>query len=76
MESMQHSLNDLFAQLGLDNSNADIENFVKKHQGLPMSIGLSQATFWSPSQANFIHQAKEDDADWAELVDTLDSMLR
>ncbi|NMU76583.1 DUF2789 family protein, partial [Vibrio parahaemolyticus] len=33
-------------------------------------------SFWTMSQANFLKQAIEEDADWAELVDQLDVMLR
>ncbi|TBT33456.1 DUF2789 family protein, partial [Vibrio parahaemolyticus] len=35
-----------------------------------------EASFWTHSQAAFLKQAIEEDADWAELVDQLDVMLR
>jgi hypothetical protein len=35
-----------------------------------------QASFWTQAQASFLREAIEEDADWAELVDQLDVMLR
>jgi hypothetical protein len=76
MEAFNHSLTSLFEQLGLGSTNQEIENFVEKHSPLPGSIELHNADFWSTSQASFIRQAKDEDADWAEMVDQLDVMLR
>jgi len=76
MEAFNHSLVSLFDQLGLDSTDQAIENFIKKHSPLPRAIELHNADFWSSAQASFIRQAKEEDADWAEIVDQLDVMLR
>lgn len=35
-----------------------------------------QASFWTQAQASFLREAIEEDADWVELVDQLDVMLR
>ncbi|MCW5637448.1 MAG: DUF2789 family protein, partial [Rubrivivax sp.] len=32
--------------------------------------------FWSPAQARFLREEVAEDADWAELVDQLNLMLR
>ena len=71
-----HNLNALFDQLGLDNSDQAIEDFLYKHRPIPHQVVLHEADFWSPSQAAFLQQALEEDADWAIVVDSLDSRLR
>ncbi|MCG9596705.1 DUF2789 domain-containing protein [Vibrio sp. Isolate25] len=76
MEMHQHSMPDLFRQLGLDSSEESIRDFVNNHSGLVVGTALYEAFFWSPSQATFLKEAIEEDADWAEVVDQLDAMLR
>ncbi|MBS0511913.1 MAG: DUF2789 domain-containing protein [Proteobacteria bacterium] len=75
MEKATHDLGDLFRQLGLPDTPADIEHFVATHRPLPRGTRLADAAFWSPSQAQFLREEIQDDADWAELVDTLAAML-
>jgi len=76
MQTQTHSLVTLFNQLGLDSSDQAVEDFTTRYKPLPGDIELCEAGFWSASQASFLKQAKDDDADWAEIVDQLDSMLR
>ena len=76
MEQPHHSLADLFAQLGLDNEPAAMREFVARHRPLPMTVSLSDAPFWSVSQAALIKQKLSDDSDWALIVDTLNVQLR
>jgi hypothetical protein len=76
METPMHSLVSLFAQLGLDNTDEAIDSFVSKNGPLPGNVQLDEADFWSPSQASFLKEAIDEDADWAEIVDQLDAMLR
>jgi len=76
MDAVFHPLSDLFAQLGLPNSAADIDAFVIRHAPLPSSVALIDAPFWTPSQAGFLCESLEADADWAEAVDHLDVQLR
>ena len=77
MDTATHDLNALFAQLGLDNSDADIEEFINTHAGeLSISMQLHQAPFWSESQARFLAESVREDADWAEVVDSLSALLR
>lgn len=76
MESPIHSLSSLFDQLGLDSSNQAIEDFIDSHRPLDGGIELHRADFWNPAQASFLKQEKDEDADWAEVVDELDALLR
>lgn len=76
MQSSFHYFSDLFAQLGLGDSPAEIETFVSEHSPLPADTMLEDAPFWSRSQADFLRQAKCADSDWAEVVDTLNAALR
>ena len=75
MEMHNHPLSSLFEQLGLTNSGQEIDTFIKQHSSLASNVLLHNAAFWSASQASFLKQAKDDDADWAEIVDQLDVML-
>ena len=75
MDTSNHSIQSLFAQLGLPNSDAAIEAFVSNNH-LPGDIPLEKAAFWSAGQAQFLLEAIEEDADWAEIVDQLDAQLR
>ncbi len=76
MEAPTHNLTSLFKQLGLDNTNDAIDEFINNNKPLPGSVELHHADFWNASQASFLKQVKDDDADWAEIVDQLDTMLR
>ena len=76
MESPIHSLTSLFDQLGMDSTDQAIENFIDSHRPLQGDIELHEADFWSASQASFLKQEKDEDADWAEIVDQLDALLR
>ena len=76
MMSPIHNINALFEQLGLEDSDDAIENFIEAHKSIPANLKLHQADFWNASQAAFLQQAIDEDADWAEVVDQLDAMLR
>ncbi|EPC04524.1 hypothetical protein L861_04165 [Litchfieldella anticariensis FP35 = DSM 16096] len=76
MEQPVHHFSELFEQLGLPSDATAIEQFIKRHAPLPDEIALADAPFWNEAQANFLHDALEEDADWAEVVDHLDASLR
>lgn len=76
MEEPIHPLSSLFDQLGLESSEAAIDRFIAQHKPIPAEVELHKASFWNPSQADFLRQTIEEDADWAEVVDHLDAMLR
>jgi hypothetical protein len=75
METTNHSLTDLFRQLGLPSEAAEIEQFIATHRPLPDGVRLADATFWTPSQAQFLREEIGEDADWAEVVDQLNLSL-
>jgi len=76
METPIHSLTSHFDQLGLDSTDRAIEIFIENHRPLQGNIELHEANFWSRSQASFLKEEKDEDADWAEIVDQLDALLR
>lgn len=76
MESGAHSLRNLFEQLGLPAGEADVAAFVEAHRPLAAGIALADAPFWSKAQAQFLREEIAEDADWAEMVDQLNLMLR
>ncbi|MEO6698637.1 MAG: DUF2789 domain-containing protein [Paraperlucidibaca sp.] len=76
MEKPIHSLTALFDQLGLESTEAGINSFVKKHCPLPGGTELHKASFWNVSQASLLKQKLDEDADWVEIVNQLDVMLR
>ena len=71
-----HNVNELFQQLGLDDSDGAVDKFISRHQLRRDDGELYRAIFWTPAQAKFIKEAVEQDADWAEAVDELDARLR
>ncbi|WP_331693399.1 DUF2789 domain-containing protein [Pseudomonas sp. ZY71] len=76
MEQPTHNLPSLFKQLGLDNDPTSIDQFITTHSPLKPELHLADAFFWSKSQAEFLRDEILDDADWAEVVDQLDVLLR
>jgi len=76
MEKPQHSLPALFKQLGLADDPVGIDQFIASHSPLKPELRLAEAFFWSKSQAQFLRDEILEDADWAEVVDQLDVMLR
>lgn len=76
MELTNHTLKDLFSQLGLPDSHEEIEGFIAAHRPLADDVRLADAAFWTPSQARFLREEINEDADWAELVDQLNLRLR
>ena len=76
MDLDQHHFAGLFAQLGLPNSEAEIQAFITAHRPLPNDVKLTDAPFWSPAQRQFLKEEYIEDADWVELVDQLNLALR
>lgn len=74
MENGQHAFCELFAQLGLPSTEADIHKFIAEH-ALPKDIRLPDAHFWTHTQAEFLREAWKADADWAPIIDQLNSSL-
>lgn len=76
MENPRHSLPALFKQLGLADDPISIDQFIASHSPLKPELHLAEAFFWSKSQAQFLRDEILEDADWAEVVDQLNVMLR
>lgn len=75
MEKSLHTMANLFAQLGEANDTAAISRFIEAHRAMPGEVQLHEAEFWTPSQASFLRAAITDDADWAEVADSLNVAL-
>lgn len=75
MFAEQPNMKSLFSQLGLDNSENEIEQFIEAHKGMNKSQHIDDAPFWTPSQAAFLANAINDDAEWAEVIDQLNVQL-
>ncbi|OOS24308.1 MULTISPECIES: DUF2789 family protein [Moraxella] len=71
---IEYTMNELFAQLGLDNSDEAIEQFIADNQ-LDEETSLKEATFWSDSQRAFINEEWKKDAVWAITLDELNARL-
>ncbi|MDO6387030.1 MULTISPECIES: DUF2789 domain-containing protein [Uliginosibacterium] len=76
MEAPVHSMNALFAQLGLAADDAAINAFIAAHGPLRGDARLAEASFWSPSQREMLRNEVCVDADWAGVIDQLDARLR
>lgn len=76
MNLLHADMSTLFEQLGLNNSEQEIESFLESHSSLAQGEFLYEAEYWNPSQATFLRQAIQFDAEWAGVVDLLDVMLR
>ena len=61
--------------MGLPDDPLAIEAFIAAHRPLPAGVAVADATFWTPSQAQFLREEISEDADWAELVNLLGSLL-
>jgi len=68
-------MSELFAQLGRASDPAAIAAFLSRQAPLSGAVRLHEASFWTPSEAEFLRQAVTDDADWAEVVEQLNTDL-
>ncbi len=75
MHTPAYSLNTLFAQMGLANSDEAIDAFISSHSPIPGDIQLPDAACWNASQAALLKQAVVDDSDWTEVVEQLDALM-
>ncbi|MDO6582769.1 DUF2789 domain-containing protein [Photobacterium sp. 2_MG-2023] len=75
METFSHDLHSLFNQLGMNSSKESIEGFIRDHN-LKQDETLAQADFWQPAQCRFLKESIAEDADWCEVIDQLDALLR
>jgi predicted Zn-dependent protease with MMP-like domain len=73
--SHTHQLEDLFAQLGLNNDHDSIERFIAEHHPLPNEVALYRAAIWSPAQRAFLKEEIIGDGAWALAIDELNRRL-
>lgn len=76
MEYAFHDFTNLFAQLGLPNDPENIQKFIKANAPLAPDVKLEDATFWTASQSALLRDKLVDDADWAQVVDRLNIVMR
>ena len=76
MESTYHRFTELFQQLGLASDTRSIQDFLVRHSPLHPSIRLESAPFWSEAHSALLRDEILLDADWAEVVDQLNTALR
>ncbi|HBH33150.1 DUF2789 domain-containing protein [Psychrobacter sanguinis] len=70
----EYTLNELFAQLGLDSSDEAIDKFISEHK-LNKDQSLIDAEFWTDSQRAFLKEEWKRDAAWVEIIDDLNVRL-
>ncbi|MFT4655094.1 MAG: hypothetical protein ACJA0G_000762 [Kangiellaceae bacterium] len=76
MEAPIHSMTSLFQQLGLDGTLKGVNDFIDKNAPIPDKVKLHEADFWTQSQSLCLEEMVDEDADWAEIVDQLNILLR
>ncbi|GEB70753.1 MULTISPECIES: DUF2789 domain-containing protein [Pseudoalteromonas] len=75
MDTTKHDINTLFAQLGLPNSEKQIDEFIANHE-LEDTTLLQNAPFWDEAQQHFLAESLEEDGAWSEVIDELDVRIR
>ncbi len=76
MDTGQKNVSTLFQQLGLAHDQAAIEKFIAAHRMPHKDTAIWEAPFWTPTQAQFLKEAWEADADWVVAVDELSTLLQ
>ena len=76
MNASLHTMDNLFAQLGLPDELAAIDSFIASHRPLDSGVALYRASFWTASQRAFLKEEIIEDADWAPVIDELNGRLR
>ena len=70
----EYTMNELFAQLGLESSDEAIDKFIAEHQ-LKEDEDLVDADFWNEKQRMFLQEEWKMDAVWVETIDELNVRL-
>lgn len=74
MSQTRPRMTNLFEQLGLDSSEEAIQTFIATHQ-LDADTFLTQASFWTEAQRQFLEEKIDSDGEWALVVDQLNESL-
>lgn len=75
MDTTKHDISTLFSQLGLPNSEGEIDAFIASHEIADTTL-LQDAPFWDEGQQHFISESLAEDGAWSEVIDELDVRLR
>lgn len=67
-------MSNLFLQLGLDNSDEKIAEFIGNNQ-LPADVELIDAPFWNEGQRQFLAEKLASDGAWTTIIDQLNESL-
>ena len=70
----EYTMNNLFAQLGLDSSDEAIEAFIENNQ-LAKEEKLTESAIWTERQRMFLQEEWKQDAAWVEIIDELNVRL-
>lgn len=71
---VQPNMTNLFEQLGLDSSPESINAFFAGNH-LEPEEDVSEADFLSFEQRLTLARMRDEDAEWAEIVDTMETLL-
>ncbi len=71
---IDYNMNELFAQLGLDNTDNAIEKFIADNQ-LAKDEKLIESDIWNDNQRMFLEEEWQKDAAWVEVIDELNVRL-
>ncbi len=71
---IDYTMNELFAQLGLESSDEAIDKFIKDNQ-LAKEVSLKDADIWTEKQKMFLQEEWKRDAVWVEVIDELNVRL-
>lgn len=74
MITTEPTMTNLFLQLGLEEGEAEIAEFIRSHQ-LPTEVALGEAPYWNDAQRAFLVEQLKADAVWAMVVDQLNEAL-
>lgn len=69
-----YNISTLFEQLGLPGEHEAIDAFIHEHR-LERDESLTEASFWTPTQAGFLAEGLQLDSNWAEVIDELNVRL-
>lgn len=74
MNQTRPRMTNLFEQLGLASSEDAIAKFIEGHQ-LDGDTFLTQASFWTDAQRQFLAEKLSSDGEWTTIVDQLNESL-
>ena len=74
MSQTRPRMTNLFEQLGLDSSEESIALFIATHQ-LTAHTKITEASYWTEAQRQFLAEKIKSDGSWAIIVDQLNESL-